>query len=139
MTDSQSFADPNLGPEVKCKRCGKRNDSHPFRHPFEPVLPDASQDAKPLGLTTQGEWLCSKCRTVWPFARLGPGVNVVFCPACETATCAPMGSVLLRETEGKLDVLRAAVERYLERPGCNINSKRTAMQRLRWALEESKQ
>ena len=33
--------------------------------------------------------------------------------------------------------LQREVQRYLEKPGCNISSKQTAMARLKWALEES--
>jgi len=43
----------------------------------------------------------------------------------------------LTESE-KLAALQAAVLRYLENPGCNNNSKITALAKLRWALEESK-
>lgn len=37
----------------------------------------------------------------------------------------------------KLEELQRAVERYLDAPGCNNNSRVTALAKLRWALEES--
>ena len=37
----------------------------------------------------------------------------------------------------RLIELRREVARYLEKPGCNSQSKKTAMERLRWALERS--
>lgn len=44
----------------------------------------------------------------------------------------------LRALEERLRVLQFEVGRYLDKPGCNDNSKRTAMARLGWALEQSK-
>jgi len=41
------------------------------------------------------------------------------------------------ETRDKLVALIAAVRRYLENPGCNIQAKQKAMIRLAWALEQA--
>lgn len=45
----------------------------------------------------------------------------------------------LGQAEKALRALQRAVEHYLERPGCNINSKRSAMDRLRWSLDRSRE
>jgi hypothetical protein len=42
------------------------------------------------------------------------------------------------DTEQKLQFLQACVERYLEAPGCNNQSRITAIEKLRWALEETR-
>jgi len=36
----------------------------------------------------------------------------------------------------KLALLRAAVIRYLENPGCNMATRKLAMEKLRWAAEQ---
>lgn len=40
--------------------------------------------------------------------------------------------------EERLNRLVAAVERFLEAPGCNNNSRKTALAKLAWAVEEAK-
>lgn len=54
-------------------------------------------------------------------------------------TCGPIEVTMPGEAEAsaKLALLRAAVRLYLEKPGCNVNSRATAMVRLRHALEQS--
>lgn len=37
----------------------------------------------------------------------------------------------------RLDFLAAAVRLYLDRPGCNIPARQTALARLRWAVEQA--
>lgn len=39
--------------------------------------------------------------------------------------------------EQALSLLAGEVERYLDRPGCNIPARQTAFARLRWALEQA--
>ncbi len=39
--------------------------------------------------------------------------------------------------EEKLAFLQAAVNRYLDNPGCNNGSRVTAFEKLRWALEQT--
>ncbi len=39
----------------------------------------------------------------------------------------------------KLAFLQAAVERYLQNPGCNNGSRVTAIAKLQWALDTSKE
>lgn len=48
---------------------------------------------------------------------------------CRTASDAMTDAERVR-------LLVAAVERYLEAPGCNIPARQTAIARLRWALEQ---
>lgn len=38
----------------------------------------------------------------------------------------------------KYDMLRRAVEMFLERPGCNSSQKALALKKLIWALEQTK-
>ena len=38
----------------------------------------------------------------------------------------------------KYDMLRRAIENFIARPGCNGPQKRLALEKLKWALEESK-
>ena len=40
--------------------------------------------------------------------------------------------------EQRLSFLIGAVERFLEAPGCNNNSKKTALAKWAWALDEAK-
>lgn len=44
----------------------------------------------------------------------------------------------MERVDQKLAALRAEVERFLKKPGCNVPQRQHAMARLMWALEESK-
>ena len=84
------------------------------------------------------EWLCEKCRNVWPGSMLADGPGVVFCPECKTATCGPKDDTLLREQTRRLEFLQRELASYIERPGCNAQMRQQRFQRLQWALEQSK-
>ena len=44
-----------------------------------------------------------------------------------------------RTTEEKLAELIREVERYTTKPGCNATARKTAMMRLRWALDRARE
>lgn len=63
-----------------------------------------------------------------------------FCMDCRRR----LTKVLIPQNQTKTDtqgysasnLLAIEVERYLDKPGCNVNSKKVAMERLRWALKK---
>lgn len=56
----------------------------------------------------------------------------------ETTIVGQIHGVPGRQDEREaLALLRAEVLRYLERPGCSGPARRTAMERLRWAVERA--
>jgi len=48
------------------------------------------------------------------------------------------GQRLVEDRSRRLEALRAEAEHYLDHPGCNQRSRITAMNRLRWAIDESR-
>lgn len=44
----------------------------------------------------------------------------------------------IRELEERLAALISAVQQYCDNPGCNVQTKRTAVEKLRWSLEQAK-